>query len=139
MWPYLRYQVGKEGGLKYLTLRMLKGGPKNGAEIMDGVEKVSMGFWRPSPGTVYPMLESLLKSGLIEKMSDGRYSLTQRGEEEADGRFGSPFKMIYSTDDIIVEMENHTTYLEDENRSKIAPYRERIALLIKRLERLTKE
>ncbi|MCL4340369.1 MAG: PadR family transcriptional regulator [Nitrososphaerota archaeon] len=136
MWPYLRYQVGKEGGLKYLTLRILKGGPRNGAEIMDAVEKISMGFWRPSPGTVYPLLETLLKSSLIEKMDDGRYRLTQSGEEEVNDHFGSSFKMIYSTDDVIVEMENSTTYLEEEKKSKIEPYRERITLIIKRLEGL---
>jgi DNA-binding PadR family transcriptional regulator len=36
-----------------------------GAQIIDEIERLSMGFWRPSPGSVYPALEELETDGLI--------------------------------------------------------------------------
>jgi DNA-binding PadR family transcriptional regulator len=36
-----------------------------GAQIIDEIERLSMGFWRPSPGSVYPALEELESEGLI--------------------------------------------------------------------------
>ncbi|NON62393.1 PadR family transcriptional regulator, partial [Acidianus sp. DSM 29099] len=35
-----------------------------GAEIMDEVERNSLGVWRPSPGSVYPMIRNLESEGL---------------------------------------------------------------------------
>ncbi len=37
-----------------------------GAQIIDEIERLSMGFWRPSPGSVYPALEELEADGLIK-------------------------------------------------------------------------
>jgi len=37
-----------------------------GAQIIDEIERLSMGFWRPSPGSVYPALEELETDGLIK-------------------------------------------------------------------------
>lgn len=56
----------KRRGLKYLILYLLSTkGPMTGAQIIDEIERLSMGFWRPSPGSVYPALEELESEGLI--------------------------------------------------------------------------
>ncbi|MGC9153265.1 MAG: PadR family transcriptional regulator [Vulcanisaeta sp.] len=57
----------KRRGLKYLILYLLSSrGPMTGAQIIDEIERLSMGFWRPSPGSVYPALEELETDGLIK-------------------------------------------------------------------------
>mgnify|MGYP001772608778 FL=1 len=57
----------KRRGLKYLILYLLSSrGPMTGAQIIDEIERLSMGFWRPSPGSVYPALEELEADGLIK-------------------------------------------------------------------------
>jgi DNA-binding PadR family transcriptional regulator len=61
---------------------MLRENPRNGAEIMDSMEQMSQGWWRPSPGSVYPLLEELEKEGVIQKQPDGRYALSARAREE---------------------------------------------------------
>ncbi|WP_371810342.1 PadR family transcriptional regulator, partial [Acidianus sp. RZ1] len=52
-------------GLRYIILHLLLvKGPMTGAEIMDEVERNSLGVWRPSPGSVYPMIRNLESEGL---------------------------------------------------------------------------
>ena len=61
---------------------ILQQSPRNGAEIMDQIEIASQGWWRPSPGSVYPLLEQPQKEGNIKKCDDGRYELTEKRKEE---------------------------------------------------------
>ena len=70
------------GGLRYVVLYSLGQAPKNGAEIMDEIERMSMGAWRPSPGSIYPLLSNLHEEGLIRKRDDQRFELTSAGSEE---------------------------------------------------------
>ena len=37
----------KRGGLRHWVI-MIVAGPKNGAEIMDTIEEMNLGWWRPS-------------------------------------------------------------------------------------------
>jgi DNA-binding PadR family transcriptional regulator len=88
--------------------------PKNGVEIMGTMESGSRGWWRPSPGSVYPMLKSMSEEGLVKKRdSDGRYEVTPQGKEEAEWpsrmRQGGPT----STEGIIEEISSYVSYLED--------------------------
>ena len=48
---------------------------------MDAIEGMSQGWWRPSPGSVYPLLETIAKEGSIKKREDGKYELTEQGKE----------------------------------------------------------
>ena len=59
-------------GLRMGVLSILARGPKNGAEIMNSIEEMSQGWWRPSPGSIYPLLESLLQEGSVARRADGR-------------------------------------------------------------------
>src|SRR5467141_1174536 len=74
----------RKRGLRPWVLNILRRSPKNGAEIMDEIENMSQGWWRPSPGSVYPMLEEMVQDGLIEKRDDGRYEITTKAKEAED-------------------------------------------------------
>jgi DNA-binding PadR family transcriptional regulator len=51
----------------------------SGKEIIDIAKVQSDGIWKPSPGSIYPMLGRLLEEGLIEQVEDGRYRITIKG------------------------------------------------------------
>lgn len=58
----------------------------SGAEIMSEMEDKTGMRWRPSPGSVYPLLSWLLDSGYTRELSDSeagvrRYELTDEGKK----------------------------------------------------------
>ena len=76
----LRKLVPK-GFLESYILSILSEKPLHGYMIMKRI-KEKTGFWKPSPGTVYPALHSLVKKGFIKEQREGRkkkYSLTKNG------------------------------------------------------------
>ena len=81
----------------------------SGAEIMREIEEDTSRRWKPSPGSIYPLLSWLLDSGYTRELSDSeagvrRYELTEDGkkffEEDEERRardkgarlFGSQFE-----------------------------------------------
>src|SRR5881396_2729455 len=76
-------------GLRTWIIMMIRRSPRNGAEIMAEIETMTQGWWRPSPGSVYPILDDLAKEGLIKKRDDGRYELTGKGNESIEWPFGA--------------------------------------------------
>jgi DNA-binding PadR family transcriptional regulator len=76
----------KRGDIKPLILQVLLDKPMHGYEIMSELENRSQGRWRPSPGSIYPMLQLLVDQGSVSCVDeDGKktYSLTEAGREEA--------------------------------------------------------
>ncbi|WP_297421807.1 PadR family transcriptional regulator [Thermococcus sp.] len=74
-----------KGHLKLLILKMLSERPMHGYGIMVELEN-TYGIPHPSPGTVYPILGSLRRSGLIERVGEGKrdkrlYRATKKGVE----------------------------------------------------------
>jgi DNA-binding PadR family transcriptional regulator len=76
-----------------LALVMLLGvdGPRNGYQLMQGLEERSDGRWRPSPGSVYPALaqledEGLIRSAEVEGESGRTFELTDEGRKYVDER-----------------------------------------------------
>ncbi len=74
-----------KGHLKLLILKMLSERPMHGYGIMGELEN-TYGIPHPSPGTVYPILASLRRSGLIERVGEGKrdkrlYRTTEKGLE----------------------------------------------------------
>jgi len=68
--------------LRHITLNILKKEPISGTELMDEIEYYT--DWRPSPGSVYPLLSKLEEQGLIELVESDdptlkRYILTKSG------------------------------------------------------------
>jgi DNA-binding PadR family transcriptional regulator len=137
---FRQFRLSRRGFLRPWVLTILGRGPKNGAEIIDEIEKMSWGGWRPSPGSVYPLLEELTEEGLIQKRSDGRYEITQKGKEDSEWPFGAgaPNKPS-NVEGMLSEMKDYISYLEDLNstgRDRLTPYSEKIKQLSDRLSRL---
>lgn len=128
------------GGLRYFVLYLLKDKPMNGAEIMNAMESNSMGFWRPSPGSVYPLLENLTSEKLITKREDGRYELTAEGKESVGfgGFFGTTRPS--NVEDMISEMGNYLSYMEDLRTSdpdRMKQYSDKLKALSERMRKIS--
>ena len=77
----------RRGNVKAAVLALLDERPMHGYEIMQELETRSSGFWRPSPGSVYPTLQLLEDQGLVkgEDVEGKRvFSLTDEGKTEAE-------------------------------------------------------
>ncbi|MBO0692191.1 MAG: PadR family transcriptional regulator, partial [Acidimicrobiaceae bacterium] len=79
----------RRGDIRQVVLSALLDGPAHGYEIIRRLEERSGGLWRPSAGSVYPMLQQLEDEELVtsdaESQSGGKrvYQLTDAGREEA--------------------------------------------------------
>ena len=74
-----------KGFLRYQLLKKLDEKPMSGSEIMSELESQTKGYWRPSPGSIYPLLAWLQDQNLIkqaEQTEPGirRYTLTESGK-----------------------------------------------------------
>ncbi len=120
---------------------MLAKSPKNGAEIMDDIEQMSWGGWRPSPGSIYPLLDDMTKEGLIQKRDDGKYEITEKGKAESEWPFGMPFgNHPHGVDQMLSEINGYVSYFEDLSRSdktKLAKYQSSIRDISSRLSKLS--
>lgn len=101
-----------------------------------------MGWWRPSPGSIYPLLEQLEKEKVIAKGADGRYGLTEAARGGPDWMHGFGFPGAAgprSPDDALREVESYVRYLEDlppAERSRVPALGERARAVARRLEAL---
>ncbi|MFO7797381.1 MAG: PadR family transcriptional regulator [Promethearchaeia archaeon] len=79
----------KKGFMSMLVLTILEKKPMHGYKIMQEIENFTLGMWKPSASTMYPLLDDLCKNDLIqiieEEKEDKRprknYKLTLKGEE----------------------------------------------------------
>jgi DNA-binding PadR family transcriptional regulator len=73
-----------KGFVRYRVLEALNEKPMSGSELMNEIEKQSGGFWKPSPGSIYPLLSWLRDNGSIKELpaKNGlkRYELTENGK-----------------------------------------------------------
>jgi DNA-binding PadR family transcriptional regulator len=69
---------------------MLSKQSETGYSIMGTIEDKTEGAWRPGPGTVYPLLRSLVKEGLLENAGSRevgatvKYFVTKKGKQELE-------------------------------------------------------
>ena len=109
---------------------------------MDDIERMSWGGWRPSPGSIYPLLDEMAKDGLLQKREDGRYEVTEKGRTESDWPFGMPFgnRPPHGVDQMLGEINGYISYFEDlsrTDRAKLSQYQSTIKDLSSRLSKLT--
>lgn len=138
MWRHERHRWGRRGWLRPWVLGILSREPKNGAEIMDQIEQLSLG-WRPSPGSIYPLLEDLTSEGLIRRREDGRYETTARGKESGLGPWELFSRQSPTVEGIVEEMRANVAYLEDLHSGKsdkLAPHLKTLRELGERLAKL---
>ena len=74
-----------KGFLRHVAIQLLRHGPMSGSEIMDQILEYTE--YKPSPGSIYPLLAQLHEEGLIEQSVEEeaslkRYSLTEEGQAE---------------------------------------------------------
>ena len=70
------------GNVRAAILALLAEEPRHGYSIMTELAARSGGLWRPSPGSVYPVLQQLQDEGLVQSRdADGRkvFDLTDAG------------------------------------------------------------
>jgi DNA-binding PadR family transcriptional regulator len=75
----------KRGNVRAAVLAVLVERPMHGYEIMQQLEELTGGMWRPSPGSVYPTLQLLEDQGLVKADEvEGKriFSLTETGTAE---------------------------------------------------------
>ena len=90
---------------------LLKERPMHGYAMMNSIKKKTK-VWKPSPGTIYPLLTSLQKDGLVSKKIVDRknvYILTAKGSRMANKvlKIKSVFKkrMLETLSSMITENE----------------------------------
>jgi len=87
---WLHPQTIPRGFLRLYILTMLSRGPSTGYSIIQRIDERTDGVWRPGPGTLYPLLKSLLTEGLVRATNPkGRggsrtYSITPKGIREIE-------------------------------------------------------
>ena len=84
-----------KGLLQLLVLKLLAEKALAGAEIVKEIEEETSGFWKPSPGSIYPLLAKLHDKGYtneswIENNGMKQYILTDEGKTffEKQVKFG---------------------------------------------------
>jgi DNA-binding PadR family transcriptional regulator len=75
-----------KGFLRYQVFELLNEKPLSGSEIINEIEKRTNGCWKPSPGSVYPLLAWLQDNGCIKEVPAKeigikRYTLTDKGRQ----------------------------------------------------------
>ncbi len=86
-----KWKIFERGDLKFVILSLVSEQPMHGYEVMKALERESAGYYRPSPGSVYPSLQMLEDEGYVaseEQNGKKVYSITQEGraylEENGD-------------------------------------------------------
>jgi DNA-binding PadR family transcriptional regulator len=141
MWPF-RFAMRRKRGLPHMVVYLLSSSPKNGVELMDGVESITRGWWRPTPGSIYPLLKEMSDQGIVTKRDDGKYDLTPKGRSQFEGSFAPRPRWPQTTDDMVTQMQSFVSYMEDVKRSKsgeLEPHRSKLRSLAKRLSDLAGE
>jgi DNA-binding PadR family transcriptional regulator len=67
----------------------LRDGPAHGYELGQRLERISNGAWKPSPGSIYPTLQTLSDEDCVSSVErDGKrvYTLGTKGKSEIDER-----------------------------------------------------
>ncbi len=75
-----------KGFIRYQVLESLNKQAMSGSEIINEIESRTNGRWKPSPGSVYPLLSWLQDNGHIRELPSNqsgmkRYELTDSGKD----------------------------------------------------------
>jgi len=153
--PPPEHRMGPPRGiLRYLTLLILRRRPMAGSELTDEIKGYT--GWKPSPGSMYPMLSDLEKEGLIKPLQGEyprlkRYTITERGIKSLEGyrrldeHFKKQLRMLMKIywrlhqnmpEDLYKSLASLIHQVED-TYLKIAGNREKSKRLIKILEGAT--
>ncbi|MGC8669697.1 MAG: PadR family transcriptional regulator [Candidatus Micrarchaeia archaeon] len=125
---------GRRGALRPIVLNILAESPKSGAEIADTIE--AMYEWRPSPGSLYPLLEELAEENVVKKVNE-KYELVDK--EFIMDLWGKGFGRPISTFDVLNRMDSWLDYFESMKRRNpkgFEAYADKLREIKSRLEKL---
>lgn len=106
---------------------------------MDAIDMMTHGHWRPSPGSIYPLLSKAAEDKLIVKKDDGRYELTEAGSEEIS-MFGiGEYEKPGTVDSILRDIDSNLSYLEDLPCEKLEQYGKTLENIQVKLGRIEKK
>jgi DNA-binding PadR family transcriptional regulator len=74
----------ERGDIRLLIMDSIKEEPKHGYQIMQSISERFLELYKPSPGVIYPTLQSLNEEGLVKCEDDCKrkeYWLTKKGEK----------------------------------------------------------
>jgi DNA-binding PadR family transcriptional regulator len=130
--------IGKCGGLRHMVLLTLSQCPKNGAEVINAIEMMCYGTYRPSPGSIYPLLSTLAGEGLICKNAEGRYEITSAGTAAGDFRWQWQWWDCgpYTPYNVIGAIESSISFLQDAGPEQLLPFEGRLDNIIDRMKTL---
>ena len=126
----------QRGRLRSIILWLLYQSPKRGIDIIDDVYKMTWGFWKPSPGSVYPLLSKMEEDGVIRKIDDERYTITDKGIKEIEEIL--PLKHRSSIDDAVEELEGLSAFFGEVDKTQLSQYKERIEKALRKIEEVIK-
>ncbi len=137
----------RRGDIRTAVLVVLAEEPGHGYDVIQRLEGKTAGAWRPSPGSVYPMLQLLEDEGLVrsvERDSKRVYEITDTGRAEAAQRVeeagGTPWDLAGTDDDRIGEFRGAIRQLVlAAKQVAISNDRERLERTIEILKRARKE
>jgi DNA-binding PadR family transcriptional regulator len=120
------------GLLRFLVLKMLSEKPMAGTEIVKEIEAQTNGRWKPSPGSIYPLMAWMLKKGFTRELPNNpeglkRYSFTPAGHKFFE-------KQIKLNQDFMKKMEFLTPILV--GGPQIGPDQEKLAKIREPAQRL---
>jgi len=88
----------RRGDVRAAVLVLLEEQPRNGYQLIQELTERSNESWRPSPGSIYPLLQQLEDEGLVEVSATGTgrtYGLTSAGKTmvaEQREKLGKPWE-----------------------------------------------
>ncbi|MCL4325387.1 MAG: PadR family transcriptional regulator [Candidatus Thermoplasmatota archaeon] len=111
---------GHRTGLRFFILKLLSKKSMTGAEIISAMESTTHGWWRPSPGSIYPLMETLVDEGLVTVSStEGvkkTYTITEKGKEYVMDWMPPWFNINvngFTVEDMLKEMGHNIRFIED--------------------------
>ena len=104
----------RRGDVRAAVLVLLEEEPRNGYQLIQEIVERSNEAWRPSPGSIYPVLQQLEDEGLVTATAEGTgrtYALSTKGAalvteqreelgkpwERADGAASGPARELIAT------------------------------------------
>jgi DNA-binding PadR family transcriptional regulator len=100
----LRREVRRQrrGDVRAAVLVLLEEQPRNGYQLIQELTERSDDSWRPSPGSIYPVLQQLEDEGLVVVSATGTgrtYELTEAGKTlvaEEREQLGKPWESAFA-------------------------------------------
>jgi DNA-binding PadR family transcriptional regulator len=100
----------QKGYIRIAVLILLSKKPHHGYEMMKAVEERTSGFWKPTAGGIYPILQDLENSGYVKGEWDQQtkrkrkiYELTETGKKVLERTLSKESQLANSMTDLFKE------------------------------------